>query len=505
MRVRLNQNWKIRPTQDGLELVTPEHNIVLELSDLAFRDELAAILVGDAEIPAGSNAIEEALERLESTGVIFRQEGFARQDSLPIKGEDAAWRIRRDLVGSQGPVMGVYWLNPSQSKMSLSRTHLFTAKYRERTGHGGETQEAWASGSDTDWEQAEFKAIMEALERHACGVIPREQLVRSSARKLKDQAINPRMMVAYTRAQYRNGLPFIPFSQNREYWWKSVTVLPEGYEKYLPIECLYYPAGHEFAQNLYTAANSSGVAAGLRFEDALLRALYEAIERDAFMVTWLNRASMPLIDQRTIPEDCQERVRSLELIGYRMYFVDITLGFVPVVLAVGVSEKVRPSLVLGAASNPNIGKAVGKSLSEVEHQLYWERRDLENVHSISDPTEVSGVLDHMALYASPEHLSKAAFLWDGKTRPMNRSNFNIQDTSTVVEKLKQHGIETAVLDLTPEYLKKAGVWVVRAIPLGLIPISFGYGMEPLGMARYVEMAKRGNPWSRNLPFPHPFS
>ena len=88
---------------------------------------------------------------------------------------------------------------------------------------------------------------------------------------------------------------------------------------------------------------------------------------------------------------------------------------------------------------------------------------------------------------------------------MNRSSSGIQNTSTIVEKLKQHGIETAVLDLTPEYLKKAGVWVVRAIPLGLIPISFGYGMEPLGMARYMEMTKRGNPWPRNLPFPHPFS
>ena len=81
----------------------------------------------------------------------------------------------------------------------------------------------------------------------------------------------------------------------------------------------------------------------------------------------------------------------------------------------------------------------------------------------------------------------------------------VQDVSTIVEKLKQHGIETAVLDLTPEYLKKRGVWVVRAIPLGFIPISFGYGMEPLGMTRYMEMVKRGDPWSRNLPFPHPFS
>ncbi|MEK9135466.1 MAG: YcaO-like family protein [Patescibacteria group bacterium] len=505
MRIQLNENWRVRPTQDGLELMAPEHNITLELSDLVFRDEIEAVLVGNAEIPVDNKVIEETLQLLKNIGAISAQEGFTRQNPSSTKREEAAWRIRRDFVGPRGPIMSVYWLNPSQSKLSLSRTHLFTAKYRERTGHGEEMREAWASGSDADWGQAEFKAIMEALERHACGIIPQEQLVRSTARKLKNQALDPRRIVVYTKAQYKNNLPFVPFSKDREYWWKSVKVSPEGYEKYVPIECLYYPAGHELSHNLYTAANSSGVAAGLTFEDALLRGIYEAIERDAFMITWLIRASMPLIDQRTISEECRERVYSLESLGYRMYFVDITLELAPVVLAVGVSEKVRPSLVIGAASNPDIEKAVEKSLSEVEHQLYWEWRDPENIHSISDPTEVNKIPDHTALYASSEHLSKAVFLWGGETRPMNKSNFGIQDTSAVMEKLKQHGFQTAVLDLTPEYLKKTGVYVVRVIPLGLIPISFGYGMEPLGMARYTQMAKRGNPWPGPVPFPHPFS
>jgi ribosomal protein S12 methylthiotransferase accessory factor len=223
------------------------------------------------------------------------------------------------------------------------------------------------------------------------------------------------------------------------------------------------------------------------------------------MVAWLNRASMPLIDQQTIPEDCRERVRSLESLGYRLHVVDITLEFSSVVLALAVSEQVQPALVLGAAAHPDIEQAVSKALGEVEHQLYWERRNPENVYSISDATKVTGVLDHAALYASPEHLSKAAFLWSGKTQPMSRSNSSIQDVLVVPGKLKQHGVETAVLNLTPEYLKRAGIWVVRALPLGLIPISFGYGNEPLGMVRYRQMAEVGTPWSKRVPFTHPFA
>lgn len=500
MKVRLNGNWRVRPSQDGLELVAPERNIALELSDLTFRDELAAVLAGKTEIPNGSKPVKDALQQLETTGAVSLQKISTHYES---ERNETAWRIRRDLVGSRGPVTGVYWLDPNQSKMSLSRTHQFSAKYREKTGHGEETQEEWASGNDANWEQAEFKAIMEAAERHACGVVPQEQLIRSTARKLGNQAISPKRVVAYTKAQYRNGLPFTPFSKDREYWWKSVSTLSGSEEKYLPVECLYYPVEHELTPNPYTAASSSGVAAGLSFEDALLRALYEAIERDAFMVTWLSHVTMPLIDQQTIPEDCQKRIRSLVSIGYRLYVVDITLEFSSVVLALAVSEQVQPALVLGAAANPDIEKAVSKALGEVENQLYWERRNPENIHSISDATEVNSVLDHAALYTSPKHLPKAAFLWRGKKRPMNRSNSSIQDVSTILGKLKQHGIETAVLDLTPEYLKRAGVWVVRALPLGLIPISFGYGNEPLGMTRYKQMAKMGTPWPKRIPFTHP--
>jgi ribosomal protein S12 methylthiotransferase accessory factor len=502
VRVQLAEGWHIRPTQDGLELMAPERNIALELSDLAFRDELAAVLTGESGVSNDSKQVEDVLQQLKTAGAILLQETSIRHEP---KGDETAWKIRRDLVGSRGPVISVYWLDPKQSRLSLSRTHLFTAKYRERTGHGEEIREEWTSGSDPNWEWAEFKAIMEAAERHACGVIPQEQLVRSTARKLGDQAISPKKVVAYTKAQYRNGLPFIPFSKDREYWWKSVSILPGGEEKYLPVECLYYPVEHELTPNSYTAASSSGVAAGLSFEDALLRALYEAIERDAFMVAWLNRASMPLIDQQTIPEDCRERVRSLESLGYRLHVVDITLEFSSVVLALAVNEQVQPALVLGAAANPDIEQAVSKALGEVENQLYWERRNPENVHSISDATEVSSVLDHAALYASPAYLPKAAFLWSGKTQPMSRLNSSIQDVSIILGKLKQHGIETAVLNLTPEYIKKAGVYVVRALPLGLIPISFGYGNEPLGMIRYRQMAGMGTSWPKRVPFTHPFA
>lgn len=502
MRIRLNVGWEIRPIQTGFELVAPEHNITLEMSDFVLQNEFMAVLRGEKEIPVDNEAMKKTLQQLEHMGVVSQTEESLVASLIKF---DQIWRIRREFVGPNGPITSVYWLDPAQSRLSIAKTHLFTAKYREGTSQGKKMYYAWASGSDVDWEKAEFKAVMEALERHACGIIPKEQLIKTTARKLGDKVLDPRKIVAYTARQYRNGLPFTPFSYKQEYWWKSVVVLPEGYEKYVPIECLYYPVDKEFCLNPYTAATSSGVAAGLTFEDALLRAIYEAIERDAFMFAWLSRTSMPRIDRSTIPADCHERIYALESLGYCMHFVDITLGFVPVVLAVGVSNKTKPALVLGAAADSDIRNTFRKALSEVEHQLYWEWRDPEHIYSINNPKKVRGVLDHKAFYASPERLPKASFLWSGETKPMKEAYLNDQNIFGITEELRQQSIETVVVDLTPAYLKQGGIWVIRAIPLGLLPISFGYGMEPLGMARYKGISKKANSRLRSTPSIHPFS
>lgn len=119
----------------------------------------------------------------------------------------------------------------------------------------------------------------------------------------------------------------------------------------------------------------------------------------------------------------------------------------------------------------------------------------------------------VATYAFENGPHSLSFLLPGKevtveggneVLPM-RADFKEKDVWAVVEMLRQHGIEVAGLDLTPEYIKQAGAWVVRAIPLGLIPMSFGYGNEPLGMARYRQWTKLGTPWSNRTPFTHPFA
>jgi len=508
--VVLNEEWMLRPTIDAFEFMGLECNIRLEWEAPQKKEEFAAILSGARPISGGTKGatIRRVLRDLEKQRII------QLVNQTPAKGVELSeigkklWKIREHLVGSDGPISVVYRLDPKKSAFSPSQLYFFTAKYVQITERGKEKVEDWSYGIHENLEVAEFKAIVEGLERYASGILPVEEFIKSSAAKLGKVALDPRRVIAYSEDQYSFEFPLVPFSEEREYYWKEVIILPEGTKRYLPIECLYYPVEVSFAPNRYTFANSSGVAAGLSFEDALLRALYESIERDSFMIGWCNRLIMPTVQKGFLATE-QQQIAEIEAIGYQVYLINLTLDLAPVALVAAVSYEREPALVLGAASNLVVEKAITKALREVQQQLYWDSREDNVISVLLKPEEVKDVAEHMALYAGQKHLSKASFLWKGKPQPVSRGHFEEEDELTeLLNILGSQRKEVVVADLTPANLKRVGVWVVRAIPLGLVPISFGYGMEPLGMRRLREipfqMGFRENPWENNKPFTHPF-
>lgn len=419
------------------------------------------------------------------------------------KTEKLLWKLRSAFVGSRGPIETVYHLDSSQSSFSSSSSYAVTAKYIIH----GRNAEGWAGGTDEDPFIAELKAIMEALERWASGVVPEMELLKSTALQMGIKAINPREVVSYAERQYRRKLfSLVPFSRKQKYYWKLVFTFPKRRMRYLPAECLYYPLAQKFSPNLYTLANSSGVASGFSFEDALTRGLYETIERDAFMHAWINRLTFPRIKISTLPEKERFRIHVFEKLGYKFYLVNLTSDLIPVVLAIAVHNTKKPALVVSGASNFSILTAIAKALDEAEYVLSWQLRYTERIRVLRDFRKARGVLDHIAVYANQHNLSKAKFLWQGPEMAFKETPFISEEIAlkklTKIFSLK--GVEIIVADLTPLSLKKFGIWVVRSMPLGLIPISFGYGLEPLGMSRSNEEHNK-NSWFQKRPFLHPFA
>lgn len=232
----------------------------------------------------------------------------------------------------------------------------FTMVFAE-VNSGGEP--SWSCGRARNPRLATTKAVVEAMEWSACGRIPYGELRTASYKELSEQAVDPRTMARYLPGQFNRQTGLVPFKPERASSWSAFTDMETGATKYVLADFVYFPYTPRVGMR-YAYANSSGCAAHATQEKATENAALELIEREAFMVTWLNRAKPRVIKRTTLSESIQRRMRALIAEGFVTTIVDITLDTTPVPLVVTYNKQLS-FFTCAAASSFQIEQAIGKA------------------------------------------------------------------------------------------------------------------------------------------------
>jgi ribosomal protein S12 methylthiotransferase accessory factor len=238
----------------------------------------------------------------------------------------------------------------------------------------------------------------------------------------------------------------------------------------------------------------------------------ELIERDAFMVTWLSRASRPTVDPASLPAAVAARLRALNDAGVDVVVKDHSLGLAPVLFVFAQSAAGGFTLTT-AGSAFDAEEALESALTELEAGV--ATRLAIGTPRVLQPDEVETPQDHMDLYAQRRYYRRADFLGrDGQPTSLSEVGRNgAKDWNGLCSLLIGSGYEVLWFDLTPPgaslHQGRTPLHVGRAIIPGMIPISFGRGQEPLASfaARKVAGVRRQR-HDRSSPaqdlFPHPF-
>lgn len=237
-------------------------------------------------------------------------------------------------------------------------------------------------------------------------------------------------------------------------------------------------------------SNSSGMAAYTNLDGAIRRGALEIIERDAIMIHWFNRIK----PKQIILVDVDDYITSLSLrigkIGYKLCLADLTLDTMPVIMAMATKDDSEFPFFVGAASSERKIDAIKKAIEELEFSMWSNLKYHEELRQkvkgislriISEPA------DHEALYMKPEMFEQLGFLTEGPIEPVNDDElYKEMDLYSV---LSENGLKLYYVDMTAKEVEQLalGIKVVRAIIPGFVPITFGYGQEPLGMRRLYEI------------------
>ena len=126
--------------------------------------------------------------------------------------------------------------------------------------------------------------------------------------------------------------------------WTRAVELPAGSEAFVPASLVYLYFNTEGPDGYFCPPTSNGLAAGPSLDSAVLSGLYELIERDAFLITWMNRLAVPRVDYSSMP-GIAARIRShYARFGIEALVYDITTDIgVPVMMAMAVDRSGRRS------------------------------------------------------------------------------------------------------------------------------------------------------------------
>ncbi|HCJ66334.1 MAG TPA: hypothetical protein DHV62_03170, partial [Elusimicrobia bacterium] len=236
-------------------------------------------------------------------------------------------------------------------------------------------------------------------------------------------------------------------------------------------------------------SSSSGMAAHTVFDEAVKRGALEIIERDAILIHWFNKIKPKRIILGHTLDYTETLSTNLEKLGYELILADLTLDTMPVVIAMAVKKDGEFPFFAGAASYERKIDAIKKAEEELEFtvsQRMKHRNKLRQKIKDTSLKEIREPTDHEALYLKPEMFKHLKFLFEG---PVHRVSENeLYDKTDLYSVLGAGGFKLYHLDMTAREVRQLelGIKVVRAIIPGFVPITFGYGQEPLGMRRIYE-------------------
>ena len=370
--------------------------------------------------------------------------------------------------------------------------------------------------------------IGEAAERYCMLFYDKGEMVYAPWREVADDAPTPEMLRLYSREQVEREPPGSRmrfFDEDARVYWTWGTSLTSGKPRLVPAGLVYMGYSWDDDEAAVGRNASSGLAAGLTIEEAILTALYELVERDAFTIRWLNR--MPgrrlEIDDPELREDLDTRFHaSHPRVDIRLY--DLTLD-VPVPTAFMIMRRPAefgPSLSLGASTRGTMREAVVKAMREAGQALPYYRFLLQQLGSWEprdDFTDLTTFDHHCILYQRRPDLVPAAIRpWDEveETVPLSAvprasTGSVLGDIRALVEHLAAVGLEVIVCEVTTPDVAEVGLRVVRVVVPGLVPMHGNHNYPFLGVRRLYDVpAKLGwerygwDPAAPLNPMPHPF-
>lgn len=420
---------------------------------------------------------------------------FRRTYHPAVAADETKLTIRLETVGEAGQI--------------FAHSHLKNCKHPQFLIQG--------CGVGVTAEEATVRARGEAVERYCSSVFNKEQFVVATAEELGPDALDLDTIPRCSETELANPkCPLVAPDKKAPMRWVRAVSLLDGRLIYVPVTMVYLYCGFGYPSERVCFIISTGCAAHLSLERALVSAILEVVERDATSITWLQKLPLPRIEIDQVPpslvpywERYQAGVEELEYI-----FFDATTDLgIPTIYGLQISranKRLKTLVSCGSALEP--AEALASTMREMASSRIAFYQPPACPERVEEFTEIL----HGATYmAREEHAEAFDFLLKSGRRHLLSQMQSVparddkEALQSLLNILRAKNLQAYAVELSTDEALRAGLRAVRVVIPGLQPLSFNYCGRFLGHPRlYQAPANMGYPvWPEEQlnQWPQPFA
>ena len=372
------------------------------------------------------------------------------------------------------------------------------------------------AGGDVDADLSRIKAIAEGLERYSSCVYDERQFIWATAEELGDEALDLDTLPQCSATELANPrCPILAPDKRAPMRWVRGISLTDSRPVWIPAILVYLHLSPLSAGERITLPISTGCAAHVTLEQALIGGLCEVIERDAISLVWLQQLSLPRIELDEVPawlEGFAARNEASRDVTQMFFDATSELG-VPTVYSLQLSPG-NDALAALVMCSTELDPAI--AIAKVMRESASSRIAMQQTRPVPESWDDFIDVFHGAVYMGHrDRLPAYDFLVNStgvrrlSEMPVLAAGNPKRDLRNILSRLSGRGMEAFAVDLTTDEAKRAGMWVVKTIVPMLQPLSFSYRARYLGHPRlYLGpqlMGYGARPESEINSWPQPFA
>lgn len=387
----------------------------------------------------------------------------------------------------------------------------YSGIYKSKYRHNADV----ACGYSFNKKVALTRVLGEGLERYCLDHFTRKAFYAGQSKNI-GLALNLLDMSYFSKGQLRDKM-FEQFrvNENSKFRWIKAVSLMKGKTVLVPASLFVFNYKTIKNEPTIILPVSTGSATGLSIEDAIYRGICEIVERDAFMINYLNKIPSPRVDLISIKDkDIYNIINIFRRYKMEPIVFDLTTDLqIPAFAAIALDRTgLGPAVSVGLKAGFNIKEAI---LGAIEESL-MTRSWIRDKFIYNDPNYKKGkeiiTIEDRAHFWFPMEAIKHLDFWinSGNIKKINIKGIPTDKLREALKLLKDKNMQVLYVDITDKNIKRHGFVVVKVVIPQLHPLYLNEKYPYLGGGRLyntpVSMGILQSPKKESElnKIPHPF-